>query len=1068
MPGRRDKDVHFEADVPHFVADAGIEFSVDGLRATTVLSNVRPQKRVRSAPKELGDDYANWTPVGGDDPAVEALADTISTLEMDGEGEESAKRKRYESSDDPMGVWRPHAQAFLDRMMRRHHIGSNPKCGPCGTAWSEGMHFFRCVDCGEYLACEECLWRGHELHPLHRIKEWTGMHWDDAQLCGTPGAAARTAAERREGKIPGVGLVYQLGHQGYPCSKPGPVRSLVVVDCLGVFTLDIRYCSCRPWEATSNVHQLLDNAWYPATVIDPGTCATFRALEHFRLLNVVGNISVHDYIGTLERLTDPIMAGRVPDRYKEFGRMTRQYNYLQQAVRTGWGQMNDGLSVITPGGMAVACWTCPHRDKNLPVGWENVHPRYRANERHNPALGQGQSYFVEAGAYKEHLRSYVAEKDVSSCIAFAALLQKDTRVTAGLRVSGVGGCVCARHGVLRPLGLGDLQKGERYSNMDYILLSALTGVSVLFLAISYNIACQWKVHLPARAENIVKTTPVATKLKDFSLPDGNSLSFAKGVGRTDGEGIERTWAVLNPAGYATKEMGEGARQDAIENKVDRLNFEKNVREGDLLSRKLIVALAERNKQVESFKEVNSTLAKDLREKWIQQIREWQRDHSKPNPYLLTITSGGVSEAGVLRELREEDAAEAPEGLAPPIATQTTAPAFLNAGLQLEEAQRRIRNELKGTTMVTADRFSQIQELRLSLSKKVRAYETLQDIFMPGVTALRREAEEARNPDLAPARVEYVKLWLPSELSVDQRRTGCRKGLAMMEARLREGQCADALKDLRARLHAQRFLITWRNTNAVGQKGSTRSATLIGRVGDRVARVAAKYRQARTALIALKGEGYAPQYKDLCQEDMSVGIEEESDAASWKKLSWLGAKKSRNEPSELKKGFSWIWTVAGGLQEEDEAALHDSVRVEWCKARARRDRWEEEVQLLREEMRRTMRMLRYLQQKWGEELDMRQGTGVEVAAGARAYGQRQIAIYQGIAEAFFAGWNRSMATAVKDAIRQAGTVYREILDGHGMDSAPTVGLDEIEEAETEGSGSGGGGNGNGNGGTSADK
>jgi hypothetical protein len=49
----------------------------------------------------------------------------------------------------------------------------------------------------------------------------------------------------------------------------------------------------------------------------------------------------------------------------------------------------------------------------------------------------------------------------STCIAFAALLQKDTRLTTGLRVSGVGGVVCARHECMRPNGLGDLQKGER-------------------------------------------------------------------------------------------------------------------------------------------------------------------------------------------------------------------------------------------------------------------------------------------------------------------------------------------------------------------------------------------------------------------------------------------------------------------------------------------------------------------------------------------------------------------------------------------------------------------------------
>ncbi|KAJ6489330.1 hypothetical protein C8R47DRAFT_1215677 [Mycena vitilis] len=59
----------------------------------------------------------------------------------------------------------------------------------------------------------------------------------------------------------------------------------------------------------------------------------------------------------------------------------------------------------------------------------------------------------------------------------------------------------------------------------------------------------------------------------------NSLSFATGVGRTDGEGIERTWSILNPLGFATKEMGEGARHDALENKIDHINFEKNVKQG---------------------------------------------------------------------------------------------------------------------------------------------------------------------------------------------------------------------------------------------------------------------------------------------------------------------------------------------------------------------------------------------------------------------------------------------------------------------------------------------------------
>ena len=35
-------------------------------------------------------------------------------------------------------------------------------------------------------------------------------------------------------------------------------------------------------------------------------------------------------------------------------------------------------------------------------------------------------------------------------------------MSSGLRVSGVAGVVCSRHELVRPLGWGDLQKGEQY------------------------------------------------------------------------------------------------------------------------------------------------------------------------------------------------------------------------------------------------------------------------------------------------------------------------------------------------------------------------------------------------------------------------------------------------------------------------------------------------------------------------------------------------------------------------------------------------------------------------------
>ncbi|KAJ7760754.1 hypothetical protein DFH07DRAFT_957587 [Mycena maculata] len=255
--------------------------------------------------------------------------------------------------------------------------------------------------------------------------------------------------------------------------------------------------------------------------------------------------------------------------------------------------------------------------------------------------------------------------------------------------------------------------------------------------------------------------------------------------------------------------------------------------------------------------------------------------------------------------------------------------------------------------------------------------------------------------------------------------------AAMEARLREAQCVDALNNIWGHLHVQRHLITWRNPNAAGQRASMRSATLVGRVGDRIHRGAAKYRDARAALITLKGGNSALQFKVLNASDLNVNAEEESDSTARKKLGRIGSsRRARNEPMMAKRDFSWIWTSGGG-QGDDEEALHDSVH---------------EVEMVREEMRRVLRILRWTQEEWRQRAELRTDVDAELAAGMKAYVLRQAAVHQRIAEGFYTGWNRSVAIAVRDVMWQDGTIYRELLDGQAMDNAPVVGLEEFEEEE----------------------
>ncbi|KAK6985142.1 CxC2 domain-containing protein [Favolaschia claudopus] len=1003
-------------------ADRGIYLSYDGERRQEELLNVAHKKR-RLDPSSLNDQLAHWIPIPEDDfNEGEALALLPESTVL-------GKRKTYISTKNPMSLWRPLKGEFLAELLRHEGLGddtANPSCAHCAAQFnprsSPPVRVFKCYECGQFLQCLSCCVANHARTPLHVIKEWNSNFWAPCTLAT-------------------LGLVYQLGHGGFPCPFPDTTKHrLTVIEEPVIHEICLRYCKCSKSDDADNIEQLLRNGWYPATVTDPGTCATFRTLETYRLYSVVGNLNVRDFMTSIERVTDTSATSGMtwlPDRYKQFGRTARQWAFLLRLKRAGRGHDPKGVEATALGECAVHCWACPQDGRNLPEGWREVDPKYqflymlilavdanfrlrnriRANEIDDPTLGPGWGYWVEPNSYREHLKNYVHEKEVSTCIAFAALLQKDTRLTTGLRVSGVGGCVCARHECMRPNGIGDLQKGERYSNMDFIVLAALAGFSLLWLTISYDIGCQWKQYFSDR----VKSFPSEMRLPfdeihvQYALPvwhaashnedcqNENSLSFKPGVGRSDGEGVERTWSGLNGASFSTKDAGQGVRSDTIEAKIDNHNYLKNVGQGDTLQRKLLVAIAERDRQVTAFKDVSKTIEKDVKEQWRKAIKDWEADSTKPNPYILSRRDC-PTEAQVRLQVRKDE-----EGLSAGSAPLhgRSATAFLVAGIQIEDSQRRILSQLKGTALVAADRENKIQEWRHTLLVKIAKFRSLQKIYMPGAAAVLEKAEGERDFDAPPPKAENVKLIMPSEM-LHQTTTdhGCIPGLADMEAKLRVAQCENSLASLRSRLHAKRHLISFRNANIIGQVHSTKARTLIGEVGDRVESYANRYRQGREALVALKGIDAYPHLRPLHPDDVALdGDAEETDSAARKKLGMIGAGRGarapRNAPGTSKRVMSWIWTAPGAL---DEEMMHESVRVEWSRALARKTRWSEEVMLLREEMRRVLRYLGWQSEWWRSNAGLRTDVSSETVAGIRAYALKQAAWHDRLAEFFRTKWN----------------------------------------------------------------
>lgn len=130
--------------------------------------------------------------------------------------------------------------------------------------------------------------------------------------------------------------------------------------------------------------------------------------------------------------------------------------------------------------------------------------------------------------------------------------------------------------------------------MDFILLSVAAPLILIALIISYDIACQWKINLRER----MKEFPERLQLSDqafsqvrYVIPKfhagahelkcqlPHSLNLMPGVGRTDGEGVERNWSEINPVANSTKEMGPGSRRDTLDDHFGHHNWRKYVNLG---------------------------------------------------------------------------------------------------------------------------------------------------------------------------------------------------------------------------------------------------------------------------------------------------------------------------------------------------------------------------------------------------------------------------------------------------------------------------------------------------------
>ncbi|KII87542.1 hypothetical protein PLICRDRAFT_177283 [Plicaturopsis crispa FD-325 SS-3] len=722
--------------------------------------------------------------------------------------------------------------------------------------------------------------------------------------------------------------------------------------------------------------------------------------------------------------------------------------------RAGCGLDPTGILRTSQGELAVPCRACPLPGVNLPENWADAPKamayiyrlilaqdacfrfmnRMRSTEKADPSLGPGWAYFQETSAYSTFLKNYTHDKEISTCVAFTALMLANMKRTKGVASTGVGGVSCGRHETFRANGLGDLQKGEWYANMDYIFFSSIVGCALLYLLVSYNVACQWSKNFwsrmektPARLRLAMEPANVTFVVPAFHIEAHESKCRnrynsrrTKGTGRSDLEGPERLWAWLKGAAASTREMGPGHRRDTLDDFCGYANWLKIIGFGNLFLRRMLEAIPEAraHRQVfEDFKEGLRAEQPGAVEAWEAMLALWEGDPTQPNPYVA-----GDSDEPTMADVRLAMAQEEQQRVEVGALNMhdSTPAAFLLLALEIELVQNTIAAEVRAAGREpTPLQMAGIQDRRNAILKKIRRMRELQAIYMPRLyDYLHPEGDQynERNGVL----VENVRLHLPSSFNAVARTQVCLEGLLAMEERLRLAETSDALDELCRNIQTRSFVHKFRISNRTGQKRATRTQTLINGVQVRLTATKVRYRRARAAYLALHRPGEWENKFHILRDKDVVGANGQA-VESMEEEGTIDARMDPLRPDGGRRRLSWIWFCASSTGDANvDEELHDALRVEWAKAKARAERWHEEVVLLNEEMCCVIAFCRWKADWWAVQGKHREHTTTpELYEGIQAYASEHASMERRMVSTLEAKWKSVHKCAV--AVIEGGDV-----------------------------------------------
>ncbi|KAJ7073553.1 hypothetical protein B0H15DRAFT_792741, partial [Mycena belliarum] len=543
----------------------------------------------------------------------------------------------------------------------------------------------------------------------------------------------------------------------------------------------------------------------------------------------------------------------------------------------------------------------------------------------------------------------------------------------------IGTVDCARHNMKRPNGVGDLQRGEKYINMDWMLWMSLVGYDLLVqLIISYDIVCQWHINIWKRLQ---KYSPALIEragkhyymwlIPKFHLPAHieacnilYSFNLTPFVGQTDGEAPERGWANANPLASSTKEMGPGSRRDVLDDHFNDWNHKKIVALGRTLLERVKKAVGEMVDKQRDLVESEASLPSETLEPWKKATEMWELDPTNPNPFNVAEKHDSLQ---AIRGRIAEETKNAVEGdLADDVRGDLHASEMIAMGMQLEQQQRALTADIGALKLHATDgQKTTMLERGNKLRRKIANWIATQTDFQPALASLRAaedqaRAKAARSQPTAGIPVHSISLWLPSK-QMAHPGTAAKETHARYEFDMREANAHEALEEIRRLLLVRTHHYKFKDQNVEGVEAQTRARTSIQILDELIRRQVSDYKAARLALTRLAPLLHETHWQLILKE----------------------------------------------LLQDDEAmreATNEALRVEWAKTRARAHRWTEEVDLLEEEMRRTLVFLDWKVSWWqGLQEGRPEQDDPILREGLNAYATRQADIFAEMKAGFEKAW-----------------------------------------------------------------